>query len=108
MAAIAQKSEVAPDKPMILRLAFYGGPKFVKDLDAVRISGRDAALVQCEQIQFFRAAGQMAGIVAEDGVFSASVRERGGGAAVRSPSSWGTEDGPCRSRNDRCRLTFGT
>lgn len=30
-------------------------------------AGRDAALVQCEQIQFFRAAGQMAGIVAEDG-----------------------------------------
>jgi hypothetical protein len=29
-------------------------------------AGRDAALVQCEQIQFFRAAGQMAGIVAED------------------------------------------
>jgi hypothetical protein len=29
-------------------------------------AGRDAALVQCEQIQFFRAAGQMAGIIAED------------------------------------------
>ena len=29
-------------------------------------AGRDAALVQCEQIRFFRAAGQMAGIVAED------------------------------------------
>ncbi len=26
-------------------------------------AGRDAALVQCEQVQFFRAAGQMAGIV---------------------------------------------
>jgi hypothetical protein len=29
-------------------------------------AGQDAALVQCEQIQFFRATGQMAGIVAED------------------------------------------
>lgn len=29
-------------------------------------AGRDATLVQCEQIQFFRAAGQMAGIVPDD------------------------------------------
>ncbi len=29
-------------------------------------AGRDTALVQCEQIQFFRAAGQMAGAVADD------------------------------------------
>jgi hypothetical protein len=29
-------------------------------------AGRDAALVQCEQIQFFRASGQMAGIVGDD------------------------------------------
>lgn len=29
-------------------------------------TGRDTALVQCEQIQFFRAAGQMAGSVADD------------------------------------------
>ena len=28
-------------------------------------TGRDAALVQCEQIQFFRAAGQMAGVVGD-------------------------------------------
>jgi len=28
--------------------------------------GRDAALVQCEQIQFFRASGQMAGVIVED------------------------------------------
>ncbi|MBI5446665.1 MAG: S8 family peptidase [Deltaproteobacteria bacterium] len=31
-------------------------------------AGRDAALVQCEQVQFFRAAGQMAGIVGEGGL----------------------------------------
>ena len=29
-------------------------------------AGRDTALVQCEQIQFFRASGQMAGVVVED------------------------------------------
>lgn len=28
--------------------------------------GRDTALVQCEQIQFFRASGQMAGVIVED------------------------------------------
>jgi hypothetical protein len=30
-------------------------------------AGREAALVQCEQIQFFRATGQMAGILRDDG-----------------------------------------
>jgi hypothetical protein len=29
-------------------------------------AGRDTALVQCEQIQFFRASGQMAGVIVED------------------------------------------
>lgn len=29
-------------------------------------AGRDAALVQCEQIQFFRASGQMAGVIVDD------------------------------------------
>jgi hypothetical protein len=29
-------------------------------------AGRDTALIQCEQIQFFRATGQMAGIVRDD------------------------------------------
>lgn len=32
----------------------------------IKEAGRDAALVQCEQIQFFRAAGQMVGIVGEE------------------------------------------
>jgi hypothetical protein len=32
----------------------------------LQAAGQDAALVQCEQIQFFRASGQMAGIIAED------------------------------------------
>lgn len=29
-------------------------------------AGRDTALIQCEQVQFFRASGQMAGVVVED------------------------------------------
>ncbi|MBI5440047.1 MAG: S8 family peptidase [Deltaproteobacteria bacterium] len=33
-------------------------------------AGRDAALVQCEQIQFFRATGQMAGVIVEDARFA--------------------------------------
>ncbi|MDP3723958.1 MAG: S8 family peptidase [Candidatus Omnitrophota bacterium] len=33
-------------------------------------AGRDTALVQCEQIQFFRATGQMSGIVRDDTRFS--------------------------------------
>ena len=46
-------------------------------------AGRDAALVQCEQIQFFRASGQMAGTIPED------QRQRDPGPVPAEPPALG-------------------
>ena len=48
-------------------------------------AGHDAALVQCEQIQFFRATGQMAGIVLEDGRSSDETGEVATPATLGEP-----------------------
>lgn len=49
----------------------------------LREAGRDAAFVQCEQIQFFRAAGQMAGILVDD------ERQSDSGALSEPPADLG-------------------
>lgn len=48
-------------------------------------AGRDAELVQCEQIQFFRASGQMAGVITEDAQASDTASLEGGPDGSQPP-----------------------